>query len=244
MAGMTDSGSGRRGSRAATLRRRLLVVLGVVLLALVVDAGARAGAERSAAGRIQATAALEARPDVRIRGLTFLPQLLRGRYSRVGISLDDFTQEGLRLSRVHVDLVDVTVPVDELVSGTANRVLVDRTAGQARISYEDLNRFLQQDGQPFTVSAGAAGGAHVQGTVTVAGNPVQVGGDVTLAVEDGKIQVRPRLGALLEDVAPDEPLTITLSLPDLPYGQRLSDVGVSPEGIEIEVVGDHVVIER
>lgn len=241
---MTDSGSGRRALRGGTLRRGMLVVLGVVVLALVVDAAARAGAERSAAGRIQATAALEARPDVRIWGLTFLPQFLRGRYSRVEISLDDLTQEGLRLSRVHVDLVDVTVPVDELVSGTANRVLVDRTAGQARIDYEDLNRFLQQDGQPFTVSAGAAGGAHVEGTVTVAGNPVQVGGDVTLSVEDGKIQVRPRLGALVEDAVPDQPLTLSLSLPDLPYGQRLSNVSVSPEGLDIEVAGDHVVIER
>lgn len=220
------------------------MVVGVLLLLWGVDTAARVAAEAVSEQRTQAAAALASRPEVQVRGLLFLPQLVSGRYRRVEVNIDEVASRGVRLSEVHADLLDVRVPFRDLIGGTVDRVLVGRSTGQALVRYEDLNRYLEQNGQPFTISAGTDGGAHVKGAVMVAGQQVPVGGDVTLAVQDGAVQVSPRPSADTGDPSAGRPLTFTLPLADLPYGQRLSGITAGPDGVQLQVAGTDVVLEQ
>ena len=220
------------------------MVLAVLVLLLGVDTAARVAAESVAEQRMQVAAGLDTRPEVQVRGLLFLPQLIAGRYRQVEVSADQVTNGGVRLSEVHADLRDVRVPFRDLVGGTVDQVLVGRSTGQVLVRYEDLNRYLEQNGQPFTVSAGTDGGAHVEGTVMVAGQQVPVGGDVNLAVQDRGVQVSPRPSAGTGNLSTGQPFTFTLPLADLPYSQRLSSVSAGPDGVQVQVVGTGVVVER
>lgn len=95
------------------------------------------------------------------------------------------------------------------------------------------------------MSAGADGGAQLEGTVTVAGQQVQMGGDVTLEVQDGTIRVSPRpSGAGGESTSAGQLFAFTLPLQELPYGQRLSDARAGPEGVQVQAGGTDVVLRR
>lgn len=220
------------------------MICGVLLLLWGVDLAARVVAQSLAARRIEGAAGLDRQPEVNVRGLLFLPQLLGGNYRHVEVDLDEVTTQGLRMSQVQADLFDLRIPFGDLIGGTVDQVVVGRTAEQAQIRYEDLNAYLQQNGQPFTVSAGSDGGAQVEGTVTVAGQQVQVAGDVTLEVEDGTIRVSPRSsGTGGESTSEGQLFAFTLPLQELPYGQRLSEVRAGPESVLVEAGGIDVVVQ-
>lgn len=223
--------------------RLVIVIVIVILLLWAVDVVARVAAESLVERRIQAALGSATRPDVQVRGPFFLPQLVAGTYSQVEVDAEEVTGQGIRLSPVRADLRGVAVPLGDLIDGTVDRVLVDRSTVSALIRYDDLNRYLEQDGQPFTVSAGADGGAHVEGTVTVAGQPVDIGGDVDLTVEEGVVRVGPRADST-GDPGDGQPLTFTVPVPDLPFGQQLEDVDAGPDGVRVDVTGLDVVLER
>ena len=233
--------SRRSSGRAAV--RTILVIFGILLLLWGADAVARVAAQSVAARKIEAAAGLDGRPDVNVRGLLFLPQMFAGDYNHVEVEMAEVTAEGLRLSEVKADLFHLRVPFGDLVGGTIDQVVVDRTAERARVDYDDLNAYLERTGQPFTVSAGADGGAQVTGTVTVAGQQVQVDGDVNVTVKDGAVKISPRpRGADGGSPSTGQPFAFTLPLQELPYGQRLSDVRAEPEGVLVEAGGTDVVL--
>lgn len=236
---------GRRGSGGGSGLRTILVICGVLLLLWGADTVARVAAQSLAARRIAAAAGFDRRPEVHVRGLLFLPQLLAGSYRHVEVDVDDVTTHGLRMSQVEADLFDVGVTFRDLVSGTVDRVVVGRTAEQAQIRYEDLNAYVRQNGQPFTVSAGADGGAQLEAILTVAGQQVQMSGDVTLKVQDGSIRVSPRPnGASGQSTLAGHSFAFTLPLHELPYGQRLSEARAGPDGVQVEAGGTDVVLQR
>jgi len=217
------------------------VVLALILLLWAVDAVARVAAQSVASQRIQAAAGLDGRPEVRVRGPLFLPQLFGGSYGRLEVDLDEVIRDGLRLAPAHVDLHGLRLPFGDLVGGAVDRVEVERTTARAQVGYDDLNRWLAQQGQQLTVSAGPSGGARVDGSVSVAGQPVQVGGEVSLSVEDGRVRVSP---APAGGEPSATPFAFTLPLGDLPYGQRLTAVRPGPQGLQVEAEGTDVVLER
>lgn len=233
---MSPSGA----ARPQRLVRTVLVAAVVLLLLWGVDALARVAAQTVASRRIAAVATLEGQPEVRVRGALFLPQVVRGRYRHIDVRVDGFTQDGLRLDGVQATLLGVRVPFGDLVGGSVDRVLAERTDARAAVRYEDLNQWLQQNGRQFTVSAGADGAARLSGTLQVAGRPVEVGGDVSLRVEDGAVVVSPGPGGAASSL----PFTVSLPVGDLPYGQQLSAVRPGPEGVEVQLVGSDVVVER
>ena len=236
-----DVGGSGRGRRRWL--RWLLVACGVLLLLWGVDALARVAAQSVVASRIEAAAGLQSPPQVQIDGLLFLPQVVRGRYGHAEVDLDGAEVQRLRLGETTADLFGIRVPFRDLVDGKIEQVVVARTESQTRIRYEDLNAYLRANGQPLTVSAGQDGRARVSGTVTVAGQPVQLAGEVALTVAEGKLEVRPGgAGSAQGNLGLGQGLSVTVPLPELPYGQRLRDVRTDADGLQLGTSGTDVVL--
>lgn len=75
------------GSRR--LRRTLLWLMALLVVLLIVDRAALVITEHRLASRIQTAENLQSRPRLSIHGVPFLTQVVRGRYSSVGLQSSD-----------------------------------------------------------------------------------------------------------------------------------------------------------
>lgn len=156
-----------------------LVVLAVVVVGLLVvaDLGARQVAEEQIADRVAATEGVRGRPRVRIASFPFLGRLLlSGTVTDLEVAVDDVETERLRLASVAVDLAEVRISRDELLSG--RRVVlqdVGRGAARAEITQEELSRLLDL---PVTVERGRVRvrvrGQQVTATASVRGDVLRL----------------------------------------------------------------------
>jgi hypothetical protein len=144
----------------------------VVLLALVAvaDRVGRAVAQTQVADRLQQSQSLSSKPTVRIEGIPFLTQAIRGRYPDVRIAADGLVLSGqgrsVRISHFSARLRDVSVSRD------FSRATAASATGTALIGYTDLSAAA---GVPVSF----AGNARVTATKTVSLLGVEVRGSVT-----------------------------------------------------------------
>ena len=158
---------------------RKLLVLAVVIAALLVvaDLGARAAVESQLSERVELAAQPSAETSARISSFPFLARLLAsGEVSQVKVATGGVTVEGLTFARVAVDLEDVTVDRDRLLS-ERKIVLTDLQRGtvHAEVTQEQLSDRL---GVPVTLEAGRArvrvGGQTVTAAASVSNNTLRL----------------------------------------------------------------------
>jgi hypothetical protein len=195
-----------------------LLVLAV--LGLAADVGLRWWTEANLATSVRATLGLERTPALDVRGFPFLPQLLRGRFSRVEVDIATDEVEGLRVEEAHVDLRDVRRGQPAPEGGEAIRA--GRVELQATVTDVALSRYLQARGAPVRVEflgrdvrvstrlevAGQTSDAFAEGTLLLEGNVLSF--DPEQVEVDGAIGVPPRalafevpLPAALEGITVD-----------------------------------------
>ena len=156
-----------------------LLVLAVVVIGLLVvaDLGARQVAEEQIAERVAATEGVQGQARARITSFPFLGRLLAsGTVTDLSVSVDDVVAERLRFATVAVDLDEVRVSRDELLSG--RRVVlrdVGRGTARADMTQEELSRLV---GLPVTVEPGRVSvrvaGRQVTATASVRGNVLRL----------------------------------------------------------------------
>ncbi len=159
------------------MRKLLVLTVVVVALLVVADLAARQVAEEQIAERVAATEEVRGQARVEIASFPFLGRLLAsGTVTDLAVSVDDVRAEEVRFATVAVDLDEVRVSRDELVSGW-RVVLQDVGRGTARadISQEELSRLLDL---PVTVEQGRArvrvGGRQVTATASVRDNVLRL----------------------------------------------------------------------
>jgi hypothetical protein len=141
------------------------------------DVGVRSVAESQLAERVEAAVAPSGDTSARISSFPFLPRLLAsGDVSRITVASADVTVEELTLARVAVDLHDVTLDRDRLVS--ERKVVLEslgRGTAEAVITQEQLSDRL---GVPVTLESGQArvrvGGQTVTARATVSDNTLRL----------------------------------------------------------------------
>lgn len=240
----------RRG-RWGTKRQVAVAVAGLLLLFFGVDAVARVAMESEVAGRLHELAQLTQRPDVKIRGLLFLPQLIRGAFKELDVTAPDVKSGELHLQQVNAQLLDVRVPFHDVLVRDVHVVGIGHSVVQARIPYPDINAYLKATDRPLTLATGSGGEVEVTGNVVVAGLPLTANGQVSLSVEEGAVRAVPRqidTGSSTLDQATrallGDRLSFTLPLETLPFGQQLTAANPYDGGIQVEAQGTGVVLQE
>jgi hypothetical protein len=256
---MTDADSGRArvptGSRGRWRGRRGIVVLVVTALAAtavllwVTDRLARSAAESLVTREVQRLTGTDVPPQVEIGGNSFLLQALRGRYEQVDVSLTGLSSGPVRVAGVDARLTGVRLPFSELVLRNPDAMAVERVTSRARMTYEDLARYLEFTGRSYTVRPGSGPDeVEVAGRVQVLGREYDVRVDAVLAAEGGALTVTP--SRLDTGTALDRPAELLLSrrftfvvpLDPLPFGQRVTTVAAGPESVLVRTEADGLLL--
>jgi len=219
-------------------------VLVALLLLLALDRLAAAGAERSLARRLQTTEGLSSRPEVHLRGFPFLTQVLAGRYGEVDLRAHDVERQGVRVSDVDVQLKGVQVSPGDAFSGRVREVPVRTGTGSVLLSYADLNGLVRQYGGALgsAVTVGPAGPGRLR-----ADGPLGLSLTASVEVVEGRLLVTPDpagLSALPPSVSSlvTSTLRAPLTVPDLPFGARLTGGTLDDSGASLTATADGAVL--
>jgi hypothetical protein len=220
----------------------LVLLLGVAVLADRVAVGFaedRVGQELAAKGGLAGT------PQVDIRGFPFLTQAAAGRYDDVRISLTAKQLGQPEGTRADIALHGVHVPLSSVLSGSVDRVPVDRIDGTATLSYALLSAQLGGD----STLRPDGDGLRITKTVEVLGQtvPLTATGTVTLDGDELVIDVERASGAgvdlpgFLVSRASDL-LDLRYSVPALPFGLQLTGVTPAEDGLDVRVAARDAVL--
>lgn len=237
-----------RPGRGAIIRG----LIGVLLVAGVLwglDWAARLGAQSLIARNLQSSNRLEQRPEVHLRGGFFLPQVLRGRYDRVDVSLQGLVGDSLRIAKVDARLTGVHVPLHDLVTGHISVIPIDQTSGTAELRYDDLDRYLTRQGRPLTLARSSEGQLQITGTVRVLGRAISTSAVGSVQPIPGALEVTPTrlntgVGGLdnASRALLNQRLRFDVPLKPLPFGQQVQQIATGSRGITITVGARHVLL--
>ena len=167
------------------MRALLVVILLLGGLAVGADRVAVGIAEDKVAEQLAAKGGLSGTPTVDIAGFPFLTQAVAGRYDDVRISL---TAEELGQpagTRVDIALHGVHVPLSSVVSGSVEKVPVDRVDGTATLSYALLSAQLGGD----TTLRREGDGLRITKTVEVLGQTLPLTAVGTVSLDGNQLVV-------------------------------------------------------
>jgi hypothetical protein len=127
---------------SSSVRKLIITVLVIVVLAVAADFGAAAYAEHTIAQQMRQQLALPSEPSVRINGFPFLTQALAGRYSAIDVRATGVPVASLHDLEVEATLHDVDAPLAEVSAGDVHSVRAARVDGRVRIKDTDLGRAI------------------------------------------------------------------------------------------------------
>lgn len=229
------------------MRKLLITILVLLVLAVVADRVAVTIAQDQVAAQLEHQAGLAGRPDVRITGFPFLTQAVAGRYTDVEIGLTAADLGQPAGTSAHVSLQDVRLPLSEVLSGSVDQLPVGRVVGTATLSYALLAKEIGGD----TTLRQEGDGLRITRTVEVAGQriPATATGTVTLDGRDLVIDVQHASGAGVQ--LPDflvgqisDRLGLRYRIPALPFGLRVTSVRPAADGVVVTVAADDTVLGR
>jgi hypothetical protein len=214
----------------------------LLLLLVVADRAGAAVAERALADELQRSGGFATRPEVDIRGVPFLTQALSGRYDRIdvvahGVPAGEVAGTPVELTRLSTSLRGAQVPLADAVSGNVTSVPVDGLEASALLPFSVLQR--STDVGDLTVEPEGSR-LRLRGTVEVLGRDVAGSALSRLTVEDGavvvtaeSVDVGNRLANRLVSRAVRGRFDVRIPLRGLPYGLRVDDVRVRPDGLAV-----------
>jgi len=226
--------------------RRLAVVLVIAAVLLGgADVASRAVAQSMMADRLRAGQQLAATPEVSVAGFPFLTQALRGRYDEIVVTSPSTTAAATgtgtpTLQHLEAHLRGVHAPLS-LLTGSSSAVQVESVTASATVSYAQLAAALMARIPQLTrvqLSDGAGDKVTLRAAVTAYGITVPVDAAATVTVAGDRLTVRVDPSALADQPAAvrtslTKLLTVTLTLPRLPYRLTVSQVRPTTDGIAV-----------
>lgn len=243
-AALTSGGHGRR----ATAALAVTVVLGTTVFLLAADRLARWGAESVMARAVQERTGVSEPPSVKVHGSPVLLQALRGRYDDVRVEIPSLSSGPLRMRDYTADLGGVYLSFQDLLDRIPDRLYIEESDEQARLTYDDFDRYLGFVGRPLDAEPGGNGQMRLTGSIDVLGEIREVSALARVESEDGALIVRPtRLEAAdpLEGVAEllvRQRFTFPVPLDPLLFEDRPTEVLVEPSGLLVRTTGRGVVL--
>ncbi|GAA4099736.1 MULTISPECIES: LmeA family phospholipid-binding protein [Actinomadura] len=227
--------------------RKLLVVLiflavVVGVLGVIADPIARNRAEDEIGRQVAAQYNLSTQPEVTFHGFSFLLQALQGEYEGIDVDLGRWTEQGVTVHDVKVEMRGVDAPLSEIAKGSSANVTARTATASAVVPYDVIKqraprevRRIGQRGDDLEVDlAGSVAGIPLSGSAVVEVKPTSRGIAITpVSVgADGGVQVPL---ALMR-----RQLTWTVPVTDLPVGSRISRVEPTPGGLRVAATAENV----
>ncbi|XVQ11644.1 LmeA family phospholipid-binding protein [Spirillospora sp. CA-255316] len=223
--------------------RKVLVVLLILVIGGVVAAD-RLGvrfAQDEIGRQVAAQYNLRQQPEVKIHGFPFLTQAIGGEYEKIDVSIGDWTQAGVTVRDVKVEMRGVGAPLSDVMAGNSNNVTVRTATASAVVPYEVLQqrapkevRKIGPKGDDLQVEmAGAIMGFPVSGTAVVSVKPTR-GGIVITPVSAGTGAGQIPLSLLRDQLGWTVPVT------NLPVGSRISQIQPTPEGLRVSATAENL----
>jgi hypothetical protein len=240
--------------------RRLLITLVVLLIilgvaAVVLDRVGASIAERVISDRVAEQVANQKatsdKPDVTVKGVPFLTQVLAGKYQEIKIELRDFAGPAgngktIKMPLLDIRAKDVRAPLDTLRTRRGD-IVATTVTGAGTIGYPELTQLIDQPGLTLTERDGKLiGSAPVQAL----GQTFHVSGAANLTVKDGVVQVR--FSDVTAQGLPDVPLVrniidsyaqrlaLDLRVPALPLKLKVQKVQPTPAGLVVTAAANEV----
>lgn len=218
----------------------LVALVGLVLLGLGLawaDRSLAALAERTASQYLAAP--FDRPPTVRVHGVPFLTQAVRGRYRAVEVSGGGLRIGEIADAELQARLSNSYLPLRALLGRRATELPCERVEGQLVLPYEQLARASHVPGlvltfEPDRLIASAA--LPVPGISQLA----RVSGVARLTVLEGQVWLRvSRLSVagisltafVLNQLMPR--LNVPIALPALPWGLRIENLTPTPAGLVV-----------
>lgn len=226
------------------MRKALLVIL-ILLIGGIVAAdriGVRV-AQDEIGKQVAAQYDLGKRPDVTIHGFPFLTQAIGGDYDRIELALGDWTQQGVTVRDVKVEMRGVRAPLSDVVSGNSSQFGVRTATASAVVPYSVLKKQAPEQVQGLSARgsdlridlAGSLVGIPLRGTAVVSVKPTARGIAVTpVSIGSGGG------GSLVPIQVLQRQLTWTVPLRNLPVGSRISKIEVAPQGLRIAATAQNI----
>jgi hypothetical protein len=221
------------------------------VLLVVADRVGAAVAERVLADELQRSGGFTSRPDVEVRGVPFLTQVLSGRYDRIDVVARDVDAGEVAgtpvvVSRLSTTLRGARVPLEDALSGTVASVPVDRVDARALLPFSVLQRSTEV-GDLTVAPEGER--LRLRGSVEVLGQELTASALSRLTVEDGAVVVTAESVDVGNDFVDDlvgraleDRFDVRVPLTGLPYGLEVDTVAVQPDGLAVTARGTDTVV--
>lgn len=229
------------------MRKLLLVLVVLGVLAVVVDRIAEHVAEDRVASVVQEKEDLPQKPDVEFSGFPFLTQVMSNDISKVTMSLPEVKRRVGDARQIRVEDLRVTFS-HVRTSDNFHRATAQTMTGHALIPYDSIGA-LGPFGAAYGGQANGAGVVRLSpdhGTDVAGGLHLDVGvaardGNLTFVGTDGAplISVPNNLDALLGPL-----LHVSHQLYGLPASFTIRNVQATPDGIELTLAGRDVELTR
>lgn len=224
------------------MRKALLGLLIVVAVGLVVAdrVGVRI-AQNRIGQQVAAQYNLPRQPDVTIHGIPFLTQVVGGEYDHITVDIGDWTEQGVTVSDVTVDMRGLNAPLSDVINGDTTNMTADTAAASAIIPYDVIKkeapkevRSIGPKGNDLSVDlTGSVLGVQVNGTAVVSVKPTSKGIAITPeSVGEGAAQMPLTLVR--------QQLTWVVPVRDLPIGARISGIQPTAGGLKVAATAHNV----
>lgn len=225
------------------MRKVLLVLLILVAAGLV--AADRLGvriAEDKIGEQVAAQYNLQERPDVTIHGIPFLTQAVGGEYKHIEVGIGDWTQQGVTVTGVKVDMRGVDAPLSEVTKGSAANVTARTATASAVVPYDVIQKQAPKEvkrigpkGDDLSVDlTGNVLGFPVNGTAVVEVRPTAKG------IAISPVSVGSNGAAQIPLALVRRQLTWVVPVSDLPVGSRISKIEPTPDGLRVAATAENV----
>jgi hypothetical protein len=234
------------------MRRFLVLIVVLALLAVVADRAAWWFAQQSIAAEIQRAGKLSTQPKVTVGGFPFVTQALQGNYKQIDAKLrNPDVDGGLTIDTLDIQLRGVRVSISDLINRRVEAVPVDEAAAIATISFVALNAAAKEnmpdDQSKLEFSQGTGNALAVTGTYRSPGFNAQLDLQATLVARDGDLVVELAPDALngLLPVLRSQVRTLleqASKLPSLPFGFQAQEVRVNSTGVTVSATSSSLVL--
>lgn len=225
------------------MRKVLLVLL--IFVAVVLVAADRLGvrvAQDKIGEQVAAQYNLSQRPDVTIHGIPFLTQAVGGEYEHIEVEIGDWTEQGVTVSGVTVDMRGVNAPLSEVSKGSSANVTAKTATASAVIPYDVIRKeapkevtALRPKGDDLSVDlTGSILGFPVSGTAVVEVRPTAKG------IAISPVSVGSDGAAQIPLALVKKQLTWVVPVADLPVGSRISQIEPTPDGLRVAATAENV----
>ncbi|MGI5323729.1 LmeA family phospholipid-binding protein [Actinomadura nitritigenes] len=224
------------------MRKALLGLLIVVAVGLVVAdrVGVRI-AQNRIGQQVAAQYNLPRQPDVTIHGIPFLTQVVGGEYDHITVDIGDWTEQGVTVSDVKVDMRGLNAPLSDVINGDTTNMTAGTAAASAIIPYDVIKKEAPKEvesigpkGNDLAVDlTGSVLGFQVNGTAVVSVKPTSKGIAITPeSVGEGAAQMPLTLVR--------QQLTWIVPVKDLPVGSRISGIEPTAGGLKVTATAHDV----